>query len=98
VTREEIIAICDRAVVQHDKWSDRDSYSAQEQVAMLRALMLAGCDFEMDTHMSHNDGIVWVRVACRTFTAFEYGEMGSETFYIPTIARLEDTAGEDWYC
>ena len=33
LTREELVNICERSVVPYGSWSDRDSYSAQVNVA-----------------------------------------------------------------
>jgi len=44
-SREELIAICGDSVVPAEKWSDRDSYSAQVNVEKVYQLLKAGCEF-----------------------------------------------------
>ena len=47
-TREELIQLCEDAVVPFMKWNDRDSYSAQKQLSDIYGLLKIGCDFEID--------------------------------------------------
>ena len=48
-TREDLIAICELAVVPHDRWSDRDTPGAQEGVGKAWAFLKAGCAFRVLT-------------------------------------------------
>jgi hypothetical protein len=45
--REELIKICQDAVVHHKKWSDRDSYSAQKEIQSIYKGLTAGLDFRV---------------------------------------------------
>ena len=108
LSREELIAVCDRAVVPKEHWHDRDSYSAQKGVAICRMLLLTGHDFEVRTKARYerdgcvtDDRTIWVEVTnIRGFMAVEMG-MGegaeSDTFYLPTAKRLDESTGRDWY-
>lgn len=96
-TREELLSLCERGVVPEKKWWDRDSASAQRQLGECRALLAAGCDFDVEPEIKHNAW--WVHVFFRGFDAFEYGEqaMSHESFYVPTSERLEARPDGDWY-
>lgn len=104
-TREELIAICERAVVPHNKWSDRDSPSAHENLGLCWVMLKAGCDFHVHpvgaaSGCFTDERTIWLTVNWRTFSDFEYGSSfasHSEQFYLPTPARLDDTQGMDWY-
>lgn len=45
LTREDLIAICERAIVPQDHWRNRDSASAQLGVGAALVLLKAGCKF-----------------------------------------------------
>lgn len=112
-TREELIAICEQAIVQQDDWCDRDSQSAQVGVGKCWALLKAGCEFQVT--YDHNkrlfsacvtdDKTIWLRTWSKGFNYFEYGEddggpfenMEEDHFYLPTPKRLAERAGRDWY-
>ena len=57
LTREELINICEQSVVSYGSWSDRDSYSAQVNVADIYKLLKGGCDFEYNIE---NNRTIWV--------------------------------------
>jgi hypothetical protein len=100
ITREELIELCKDGIVQHDKWSNRDSSSAQMQLGHCLVLLSAGCDYVICANSDNNTW--WVDVWFAGFEAFEYGRNDMqhreyETFYIPTRGRLDRNKGEDWY-
>ena len=47
--RNELIQICQDAVVHHTKWQDRDSYSAQKSIQSIYEGLTAGLDFRVVT-------------------------------------------------
>lgn len=96
MTREELIALCDRGVVPQTKWNNRDSAAAQLQLAECRALLLAGCVFEL-APQSPQPTTWWIDIDYRGFSYFEYGELKHGIFYVPKDDRLNEAAGEDWY-
>lgn len=49
ITREQLISICEDAVVHHSKWGNRDSYSAQLNVQDVYRGLTAGIDFKVVT-------------------------------------------------
>jgi len=57
-TREELMNICENAVVHHTKWSDRDSYSAQVMIASVYEGLSAGFDFVIGKDT--NDKIIYI--------------------------------------
>lgn len=98
-TREDLIAICERAFTPQEKWRNRDSGDAHRQLGECYALLKAGCDFYV-----RYDGRLhtwWVTVEYHGFDYFEYGAQegctSNEQFYLPTAERLDARPGEDWY-
>lgn len=49
MSREELIKLCEDAVVHHTKWQDRDSYSAQRNLQSIYKGLTAGLDFRIVT-------------------------------------------------
>ena len=49
MNREELIELCQDAVVHHTKWRDRDSYSAQKGIQSIYRGLTAGLDFRIIT-------------------------------------------------
>lgn len=47
--REELIQLCEDAVVNHKKWRDRDSYSAQKNIQSIYKGLTAGLDYRIIT-------------------------------------------------
>ncbi|WP_226035720.1 hypothetical protein [Aquibacillus saliphilus] len=89
--RQELIDLCEKAIVSEDKWGNRDSASAQRQIGELWALLKAGCDYKLD----HNS--LSITVYYKGFMYFEMLDIESEYFYLPTLKELEELNGEDWY-
>jgi hypothetical protein len=102
-TREELLKLCEAALVPQHRWHDRDSASAQEGVGKCYAFLRDGCDFKVCTHKDNDvypatDNLtVWVVVKVHGFNYFEDGEVSEELFYIPTQERLDKRRGGDWY-
>jgi hypothetical protein len=104
-TREDLIALCERAIVAEENWGNEDTANAQKKIGACWALLKAGCDFRV---ISSNDGqsvatderTIWLDVFYSGFTTFEDGpdaEKEKEGFYIPTSESLKEANGEDWY-
>lgn len=100
-TRDELLAVCDRAFSLEENWCDRDSSSAIRQLGECYALLRAECEYRI----LHRGGLktdertIWVEVSYDGFDHFESGgSKEHESFYLPTPARL-DAAGpqKDWY-
>lgn len=100
-TRDELVAICERAVVPHAMWRNRDTASAQEGVGKAWAFLRAGCDFHVITEGDlcvTDERTIWVEITHDNFGVIDWGgPQETETFYLPTSARLDATAGRDWY-
>ncbi|MCL4301143.1 MAG: hypothetical protein KJ077_35755 [Anaerolineae bacterium] len=98
-TRAEIKEIARKSIVHQDKWSNRDTASAQMKVGTLMALLEAGCEMAIDTggQFPTDQHTIWVTVKVPGFSYFEGGEMDEESFYLPTPERLLLAKGEDWY-
>lgn len=104
-SREELIDLCERAVIPEVKWSNRDSASSQMQIGKALQLLKCGCQYEVlfeegKNALCTNDETVWIEVKYDGFKTFEYGDGAGkerETFYIPTDKRLKETDGKDWY-
>jgi hypothetical protein len=104
-SREALIGLCRDGLVPQEKWSDRDTARAQQQLGALLALLSAGCDFT--ARPGHRGMMLDVRVEYRGFSWFEGGfdydedrdmYLEHDDFYVPTRARLTDVDGGDWYC
>lgn len=105
-SRENLIAICEAAVVPVEKWRNRDSPSSHEKLGLCTVMLKSGCKFQV--HMPV-DGIkdtcitdertIWLTVEWPTFNTFELGEgyEADELIYLPTPARLRESIGGDWY-
>lgn len=102
-TRDDLIDICERAIVLEEHWHDRDSAKAQLDVGQAWALLKAGCDFRQLDGTKHeylktDERTIWIEIDYKGFNVFEMGsEKDEETFYLPTPERLEQCAGTDWY-
>jgi len=97
-TREELIAICEAAIVPMKHWYDRDSASAQRQVGDCWVLLRADVPFRIEKDTDHRT--IWVEHY--DIEGFQYVELGkdfkeTELSYLPTPKRLEEAAGKDWY-
>lgn len=104
-SRENLIAICEAAVVPVKKWRNRDSPGAQEKPGLCWVMLKAGCEFHVHPPQPEKRGChtnartIWLTIEWPTFGTFEYGggNETNETFYIPTPARLREAEGRDWY-
>lgn len=101
--REELIEVCERAFVREAEWSDRDSARAQMQLGQAYALLKAGCNYFI-TKIER--GTIWVTITYKGFNWFEGSLDGpdhrdelkdDESFYLPTVERLDRANGGDWY-
>ena len=102
-TREKLIEICERAVVAEKDWCNRDSSDAQIQLGKAWALLKADCKYwvrQSGGNCSTDKQTIWIEIEYKGFNYFEYGSETaneSETFYLPTEARLEQAKSKDWY-
>lgn len=111
-TREELIAICEKAIVPQSEWSDRDSFDSIKGVGIAYALLKAGCKFQVlyEEPLITDESTIWIKFWVKNFSWFEMANEedcpdgycsdsdGSElTIYLPTEKRLEQTKGKDWY-
>lgn len=101
-TREELIDICERAVVAQEKWANRDSHEAHLNIGQAWVLLQAGCEFTIRVagkgDVCTNERTIWVDISARGFASFDCGGLpDTELFYLPTPERLDSTSGKDWY-
>lgn len=99
-TRDELLEICEKAFVHTDIWHDRDSYDAQCQLGECYALLKDGCEFKVlyGDNLKTDDHTIWIRITSTGFAWFEYdGAMEQDVYYLPTLKRLEEADGGDWY-
>ena len=102
-TRDDLIRLCEQAIVPHDKWRNRDSPSTQEGIGKAWAFLRAGCDFHILTDEDNefcvtDERTIWVEITHDHFGTFDWGgEPDRERFYLPTEERLRARAGRDWY-
>lgn len=112
-TREDLIKICELAIVNEKYWKDRDTESAQRNVGICWILLKCGCDFEVQYDKEYDtDGcvtdekIIWLYIYSKGFRYFEYSDGNEENdreykekiiLYLPTMKRLAEAKGKDWY-
>ena len=104
-TRADLIEICERAIVPHDKWTDRDTPRSQTRVGEAWALLKAGCDFDVTYKPRYerdgcvtDDQTIWLEITHDDFGTFDWGgPQEVETFYLPTPKRIDAHEGRDWY-
>lgn len=109
-TREQLIQICEMAIVPQDKWNNRDTASAQLGVGKCLVLLKSGCYFEIqrgEGACSTDEETIWIQFWVKDFGFFEgnnddtKGNKGNWDqvyhYYLPTLKRLNDRIGRDWY-
>lgn len=112
-TREELVAICERAMVPQDKWNDHGSCSAQIGVGAALVLLKAGCKFDVLTADNQkgeraplitNEKTIWIRFWVHNFMWFEIGDEDDPDGFkhenmicLPTPEHLDEAQGNDWY-
>jgi hypothetical protein len=57
-TREELISLCEKSVVHHTKWEDRDSFLAQKKIQSIYKGLTAGLIFTIDKDT--DDRTIWI--------------------------------------
>lgn len=110
MTTEYLINLCKDGVVSEKDWTNRDSAGAQRQLGEALSLLKAGCEWEVASSPKSDNRTLWIEITYKGFNAFEgcfdcYPEghhdnkyhYETDTFYIPTRARLQKAAGKDWY-
>jgi hypothetical protein len=103
-SRQQLVALCQKAFVKQKDWEDRDSASAQIQLAQAYWLLKGGCKFrirdnkEKDKEFITDNVTIWLDIYWRGFKNFETGgDLEERTFYIPTLKRLKIYPKGDWY-
>jgi hypothetical protein len=97
-TREQLIAICERAIVPQEKWNDRDSESAQKNVGRVWQLLKCGCEFliltkDNCTAYQPSDDETWqIHFWVHNFMWFENG--GIDDADNPKKGYLSDSNGQ----
>ncbi|MBD2503916.1 hypothetical protein [Anabaena azotica] len=92
-TREELIALCQRAIVKESNWRNRDSFLSQENIGRCWALLQADCQYEIVENSRTWD----LEFEVRGFQYFEIGEIEIVSGYIPKQELLDAKSGNDWY-
>lgn len=96
LTREDLISICERAIVPVGEWSDRDTPSAQEKLGHAWVLLRAGCAWRPALSPVSTNQTIWIEITAPGFSTFDEGDGPEEhLFYLPTEERL--ARGGDWY-
>lgn len=102
--RDELISICEAAIVPMGKWNNRDSAQSHEGIGRAWAMLRSGAYFLVRKSPEYDgdrcvtdDRTIWVDITWHGFDYFEVGDETTETFYLPTRERLEARPGMDWY-
>jgi hypothetical protein len=102
-SRQDLIKICEKAIVDVSKWDDRDTPITQQQVGIVWALLKANCIFEIE---KVDAGTIWLYIYAPSFRHYDCGEdfdinnkdqLDKEYFYLPTLERLKANKNQDWY-
>ena len=105
MNREQLIKLCEAAIIQVDDWSNRDTPNSQESIGICWALLKAGCEFEILVADDANPNevcvtdsqTIWLKITRPSFGTFDNnGPQRTDTFYLPTQERLNNSHG-DWY-
>jgi len=106
-SRENLIAICDAAIVPEEFWDNPRTPQTQKMVGILWAQLRAGCEFtvhveavdEFDCFVS-DDQTIWLDVESIELKMHEKHldkkHKRIELFYLPTPKRLRECSGRDW--
>lgn len=105
-TREDLLKICEQAFVSENKWHDRDSSDAQEQLGKCYIFLKDGCEYEIREEDCSEYTIV-LDIYTKGFCWFESCDVLKDRtrnhkekhdyFYLPTQKRLDEVVGGDWY-
>lgn len=79
-TREKLIEICDMAIVNKLKWSNRDTAQNMIDVGTCYALLKAGCKFEIKTRENSDkytscitdSKTIWIQFWVKDFRWFDW--------------------------
>jgi len=85
--REELIKICEDAVVPYTKWGDRDSYSAQCNISDIHGLLSVGAEYNIGGET--NEDTIWI-----IFKNITDKQEHDYTRHLLPIDGLEDYFGE----
>jgi hypothetical protein len=108
-TREELIEICEKAIVPVNNWCNRDTSHTQCQIGQCWALLKSGCEFKVCVQSSDKEDscsmcctdeqTIWISIKFPGFDYFETGNgvLSRDIFYLPTMKRLSANAESDWY-
>lgn len=109
-TREDLIKICELAIVNEEDWEDRDTERSQQNIGVCWVLLKAGCDFEVTYEKEYKSDLcvtdedtIWLYIYSKGFMWFECAEDDDRTYkekihiYLPTMKRLAERKGKDWY-
>lgn len=105
-TREHLISICEKAIVNVEKWKNRDTPSSQINIGKAWALLKSGCKFMVinDGLLKSDHNTIWLKIWYPGYINFEEGfdlndteTIDYENFYLPTLKRLDVCKDQDWY-
>ena len=96
-SREQLINICEKAIVPVGKWADRDTPDAQLDLGKVWVLLKANCQFEVLPETDNK--MIYLKITYPDFHFFEtHGYQEDGIFYLPTEQRLAEVEqGSDWY-
>jgi hypothetical protein len=92
-TREQLIELCDKAIVPFEKWQNRDTPKAQSDIGTIRAYLKAGCKYRIVTDMPGDPETIWLQIHHYQF------EDGADwhLYYMPSQKKIDAANGGDWY-
>src|SRR5579859_6852891 len=76
-TREDLIVLCEHAIVDEENWRNRDTAYSQMRIGACWALLKALCDFtlilEAKDEVATDERTIWLEVVFDGFHTFENG-------------------------
>lgn len=87
-TKKQLISICEDAIVQQEKWADRDSFSSQLQLGQALVLLKAECKFEIITRENadsystcySDEDTIWIKFWAKNFKWFDILDGDTEEY------------------
>jgi tetrahydrodipicolinate N-succinyltransferase len=86
-TREKLIEICEKAIVNQSKWQNRDTAASQISIGKCWALLKSGCKFMVQTEENREDSelvtdenTIWIQFWVKDFKWFDWLDANEEEY------------------
>jgi len=109
-TRDELIDICERAIIPQKLWEQAQTEKVQKDIGRCWQLLKCRCDYQIIGILT--EGLIGIHFFVHSQEWFEHGDNPEDTseytgfsfdsdkndlgFHLPTPDRLEKFIGKDW--